>query len=48
LLIFLDGTTKKPLRQEKLPMHAHDFALSPDATSLITVGHNRVVVHRLG
>jgi WD40 repeat protein len=47
-LVFLDGKTKKPLRQEKLPMHAHDFALSEDATMLTTVGHNRVVVHKLG
>ena len=47
-LVFLDGTTKKPLRQEKLPMHAHDFTLSADATTITTVGHNRVVIHRLG
>lgn len=47
-LTFLDGKTKKPVRQEKLPMHAHDFALSDDATSLITVGHHRIVIHKLG
>ncbi len=47
-LIFLDGTTKKPLKQEKLPMHVHDFALSPDATSITSVGHNKIVIHKLG
>ena len=47
-LVFLDATGKKALRQEKLPMHAHDFVLAADATSLVTVGHNRVTVHKLG
>ena len=47
-LIFLDGATKKPLRQEKVPMHVHDFALSADATTITSVGHNKVTIHKLG
>jgi len=47
-LCFLDPKTKKTLRQEKLMMHVHDFAIS-DAGDLITsVGHNRITVHKLG
>ena len=47
-LVFLDGTTKKPVRQEKLPMHVHDFVLSPDGTTITSVGHMKMVVHKLG
>lgn len=47
-LVFLDGKTKRPTRQEKMPMHVHDFALSADTTTLISVGHNRVMVHKMG
>jgi WD40 repeat protein len=47
-LTFLDGITKKPVKQEKVPMHVHDFALSPDATTIPSVGHNRIVIHKLG
>jgi WD40 repeat protein len=47
-LIFLDGKTKKPLRQEKVAMHVHDFALSPDAAEIISVGHNKIVIHKMG
>jgi len=43
-LVFLDGTTKKPLRQEKLPMHVHDFALSEAADTIYAVGHGKVLV----
>jgi len=47
-LTFLDGKTKKPLKQEKAPMHVHEFALSADEKSLVCVGHNRVVTYKLG
>jgi microcystin-dependent protein len=47
-LQFYDVAAKKVLRQEKLPMHIHDFALSADATTITSVGHNRIVVHKLG
>ena len=47
-LIFLDGATKKPLHQQKMPMHVHDFAMTPDADRIVCVGHNRITVHTLG
>jgi WD40 repeat protein len=47
-LQFYDVATKKVLRQEKLPMHVHDFALSADGTTITSVGHNRIVIHKLG
>lgn len=47
-LVFLDVAAKKVLRQEKAPMHVHDFALSEDATALYAVGHNKVAWYKLG
>jgi WD40 repeat protein len=47
-LQFYDVAAKKVLRQEKLPMHVHDIALSEDGSTIYSVGHNRIVVHRLG
>ena len=47
-LVFLDGKTHKPLRQEKVAMHVHDFALSPDDATITSVGHNRITIHELG
>lgn len=47
-LLFLDVAAKKVLRQEKLAMHVHDFALSADAKSLVCVGHNKITTHTLG
>jgi len=47
-LTFLDGKSGKPLRQEKVAMHVHDFALTPDATRLTCAGHNKIVTYKLG
>ncbi|AWM39284.1 WD domain, G-beta repeat [Gemmata obscuriglobus] len=47
-LCFFDAAAKKVLRQEKLPMHVHDFALSAAGDQITSVGHNRITVHRLG
>jgi WD40 repeat protein len=47
-LLFYDVAAKKSLRQDKLPMHAHDFHLSDDGRELVSVGHNRITLHRLG
>ena len=47
-LLFFDVAAKKVLRQEKVPMHVHDFALSEDAKSLVCVGHNKITTHTLG
>jgi WD40 repeat protein len=45
-LIFLDPATRKAVREEKVPMHVHDFALAEDA--LYAVGHNKLAVYKLG
>ena len=47
-LQFYDVAAKKVLRQEKLPMHVHDVALSESGDAIYSVGHNRIVVHKLG
>lgn len=47
-LCFFDAAAKKTLRQEKLPMHVHDFALSAAGDQITSVGHNRIAIHRLG
>jgi WD40 repeat protein len=47
-LLFLDAAAKKALRQEKMPMHVHDFDLSADCKELVCVGHNRITMHKLG
>jgi WD40 repeat protein len=47
-LLFYNVKTKKSLRQDKLPMHAHDFHLSEDCRELVCVGHNRITHHKLG
>ena len=47
-LLFYDVAGKKTLRQEKAPMHVHDFAIS-DAAELVTcVGHHKLAVYKLG
>jgi WD40 repeat protein len=45
-LIFLDPATRKAVKEEKVPMHVHDFALAEDA--IYAVGHNKVAVYGLG
>ena len=45
-LLFYDPAAKKALRQDKLPMHAHDFHLTADCKELVCVGHNRLTVHK--
>jgi WD40 repeat protein len=47
-LLFHDVAAKKTLRQEKLPMHTHDFHLTDDCRELVCVGHNRITRHTLG
>jgi WD40 repeat protein len=47
-LLFYDVAAKKTLRQEKLPMHVHDFAITAAGDQITCVGHNRITVHRLG
>lgn len=47
-LLFYDVAAKKTLRQEKLAMHVHDFDLTNDCKEIVSVGHNRVILHKLG
>jgi WD40 repeat protein len=47
-LLFFDPAAKKPLKQEKVMMHVHDFAMSAKADEIVCVGHNRITVHKLG
>ena len=47
-LCFYDPANKKTLRQEKLTMHVHDFAITAAADQITCVGHNRITVHKLG
>lgn len=47
-LCFFDAAAKKTLRQEKLPMHVHDFAISAAGDLITSAGHNRITVHKLG
>ncbi|MSU41907.1 MAG: hypothetical protein EXS22_08595 [Pedosphaera sp.] len=42
-LVFIDPKTQKVVREDKAPMHVHEFALSEKADQLYTVGHGRVV-----
>jgi WD40 repeat protein len=45
-LVFLDPATRKAIREEKVPMHVHDFALGEDAEDGYLVGHNRITVYK--
>lgn len=47
-LCFFDVKAKKVLRQEKVMMHVHDFALSAAGDLVTSVGHYRVAIHKLG
>jgi WD40 repeat protein len=46
-LMFFDLKNKKVLRQEKVAMHVHDFALNESGDTIYTVGHNRIVLFEL-
>jgi WD40 repeat protein len=46
-LLFYDVAAKKTLRQEKVMMHVHDFAITAAADLITCVGHNRITVHKL-
>jgi WD40 repeat protein len=45
-LMFIDPKAKKVTKQEKAPMHVHDFSLTEK--TLFAVGHNKVVRYTLG
>ncbi len=47
-MLFFDVAAKKTLRQEKVMMHVHDFDMTADAKEIVSVGHNRITIHKLG
>jgi WD40 repeat protein len=47
VLAFYSLTSKKPLREEKVPMHVHDLCLSDDYATLYLVGHNRLAIYEM-
>jgi WD40 repeat protein len=47
-LLFYDVANKKTLRQEKVVMHVHDFAINDAADQITCVGHNKIAVYKLG
>jgi WD40 repeat protein len=46
-LIFIDVKEKKIVRQEKVAMHVHHFALNESGDVLYSVGHNKATVHEM-
>jgi WD40 repeat protein len=46
-LIFYDLKAKKSVRQDKVEMTVHDFALSDEAATVYTVGHGKMVVFEM-
>jgi WD40 repeat protein len=46
-LMFLDLKAKKALRQEKAPMHVHDFALNEAADTVYAAGHGKILVFEM-
>ncbi|OWK39042.1 WD40 repeat domain-containing protein [Fimbriiglobus ruber] len=46
--VFMDVAGKKITKQEKVPMHVHDFAMSETADAVYAVGHNKVAAYKLG
>jgi WD40 repeat protein len=45
--LFIESTGKKILKEEKLNSHAHDFTLSEDSSTIYTVTHSRVMIHKM-
>lgn len=42
--LFFDLKTKKATRQEKMPMHVHDFVLDEKAETIYAAGHGKIQV----
>jgi len=41
---FFDLQTKKIIKQDKAPMHVHDFVMNEDADTIYAVGHGKIVL----
>ncbi len=46
-LKFFDLSGKKIIRQEKVPMHVHDFTLNESGDTVYVVGNGRILVYEL-
>ena len=46
--LFADVAAKKLVKQEKAPMHIHDFAMNDKADALTVAGHNKLAVYSMG
>ena len=46
--LFADVVAKKLVKQEKAPMHIHDFAMNDKADTLTVAGHNKLAVYSMG
>jgi WD40 repeat protein len=46
-LIFYDPKNKKMSRQEKVPMHVHDIAVSDNGDTIWAAGHGKIMVYEL-
>ncbi len=44
---FLDVESKKVVRQEKIGLHAHQFALNAAGDSIWSAGHNKLAIHEM-
>ena len=44
---FIDLQTKKVIKQDKAPMHVHDFVLNEETDTVFAVGHGKIVVWEL-
>lgn len=45
---FLDVAKKKILKEEKAPMHVHEFAMTPAGDEFVLVGHQKIAWYKLG
>ena len=44
---FYETASGKPIKQEKAPMHVHEFAFDESFETLYTVGHGKIAVWEL-
>jgi WD40 repeat protein len=46
-LMFFNLQEKKVVRQEKVAMHVHAFAMNEDCTTIYTVGHGKIILFEM-
>jgi WD40 repeat protein len=45
--VFMDPMGKKIIRQDKVNMHVHHFAMNETADTIYSVGHNKLAIHEM-